>query len=94
MTPESHFANYLDDMVRMSLEQAIRVMRDACDDAERGLNRPGACHASDVLARLSNGHRNAMCHIESAVSSLATKITCLEVDLADRIAPITAEESR
>ena len=81
MTPESRFAKRLDDMARKALEQAIRVMRDACDDAERAMKHPGYCHVAAVLARLSNGHRNAMAHIESAVSSLSNKITCLEVEL-------------
>lgn len=60
------------DRLTKNLSSAIKIMRDACDEAEQSVSELGACSQSieQVNSALSWGLANASTRIGSAMSSL------------------------
>lgn len=60
----------MQEQVAAELMQAIKIMRDACDDAERRAAAGDSRAIQTVLHKLTWGFANASNGIESAMASL------------------------
>lgn len=78
MSDRRHF-DQLDSLITDQLRQAIQILRDACDDAERLIPRDTGRHRiCTVLARLRSGYGSAQTNLEAAIAALGDQVEALK----------------